>query len=195
MLVAIGLYLAAAFVVLYLEERLLHHAHGIGPSEWVAEHVYIPLLRIATLLVFIFAAHPDLFGVAEAPGVSELLRADGHRFDAILNTTLLVTLFLPFVPGINRFAGVIFALQGIVAVCVLFSWTAPALGVEDPRYWMGWSVLATSMAFAVAGELIARYLRDRAMSRERRGLITDAAQMLLELPAVLVYSYALGAQL
>lgn len=198
MLTAILVYLAATALVLRAQQALLRVTAPVPATHWLTERVYLPLLRYAAVLALLLAGHPVIYGIEQAPPVSELLAAGHGRLTFLLNLSLGLSLLLPLAPGLNRIPGILLTTQGILSACVLFGWTAAALGVPDTRLWMGWSVLGAVLALNLMAVLLSRALAANfpPQSRSVAGhIIMEALRMLAELPAILIYSFALGAQL
>ncbi|NNF50962.1 MAG: hypothetical protein HKN59_00860 [Gammaproteobacteria bacterium] len=195
MIAGILLFLPLTAVLLIVELRLDSATRGSPVQGWLAEHLYLPLLRSAALLIFIFVAHPELFGIPEAPSLGALL-ADGHyRFDQLINVLLLIALLLPMVPLLDRVSGLTLALQGMCAVALVASWMASERGVPialAPDIWLVVRISAVLLAARIAGELLAR---EFLVTRRNRELILEALRMLAQLPAVVLYAHFLGAQL
>jgi nitrogen fixation/metabolism regulation signal transduction histidine kinase len=104
---------------------------------------------------------------------------------------------LPLIPLVNQVPGIILSAQAILTACVLVSWMAPQMGIAEPKYFMGWPVVV-----AVASLNVLAYLMGRALlalfadARRTRGhlLLMDGLRLLAEIPAVLIYTFALGRQ-
>jgi len=198
MLTAVLAYLAATALVLQLQDRLLRATAHVPVTNWLTERIYLPMLRYGAVLVLLLAGHPQIYGIEQAPPVTQLLAAGHDRLTFLLNLSLVLSLLLPLAPALNRLPSVVLTTQGILSACVLFGWTAPALGLEHPRLWMGWKVVGAALVLNLMA-----YLMGRAMtanfplgSRTRlSNLLMEALRMAAELPAILIYTLALGAQL
>lgn len=197
MTTAIAVYLLVSLGALHFEERLLRSVSDAAVANWLVENLYIPLLRYVCVLVFVLLAYPGLFGLDTAPPLSVVLGSGSGRLDQLLNLGLVLSLALPLIPVVNNIPGVILTLQGILTACVVFSWAAPELGLYSPRYWMGGQTLFLVLAFNLAAYLLGRALSEGlGLGRRspRAALLMDALRYLAGLPAILVYTFALGRQ-
>lgn len=195
MLLALVLFLPLTVALLLLELRLQDAAAGSELQAWLADHLYLPLLRASALILFIFTAHPALFGLANAPGLGALLAAGHYRFDQLINLFLLVSLFLPLLPLVNRVAGITLALQGICAAALLASWLA-AESAATLDYLPGPGQLLRIIAVLLAARLLAELLAREFLRRSAyREILVEAARMAAQLPAVIIYARYLGSQL
>ena len=195
MIAALLVFIPLPVVLLSVELKLAGAARDSAVQSWIADHVYLPLIRSTALLVFIFLAHPELFGLGAAPSLSALLAGGHYRFDQLINVLLLVALLLPLVPLLDRVAGLTLTLQGMCAAALLASWIASASGVAIsllPDAWLIVRISAVLLAARIAGELLAKEFLAAPRYRE---LILEALRMLSQLPAVIMYAHFLGAQL
>lgn len=195
MITALLIFIPLTVVLLFVELKLHAAAHGSAVQNWLAEHLYLPLIRATTLLVFIFVAHPQLFGLNSAPAFSDLLAGGHYRFDQLINLLLLIALLLPLIPLLDRVSGLTLALQGMCAVGLLASWMASASGIAirlTPDLWLLARIIGVLLSARVAGELLAREFIGASKYRE---LVLEAVRMLAQLPAVIMYAHYLGSQL
>ncbi len=195
MITAVLLFLPLTAVLLIVELRLDDAVRGSAIQSWLALHIYLPLIRASALLVFIFVAHPQLFGLASAPSIPALLAGGHYRFDQLVNVLLVVSLLLPLVPMLNRISGVTLAVQGICATALLASWMGAEAGVTMrllPDSWLLLRIAAVLLAARLAGQLLANEFM--ATPRHRQ-LVVEALRMLAQLPAVIMYAHFLGRQL
>jgi hypothetical protein len=171
-------------------------------SHWLLEHFYGPVLRAAALVAFLLVAYPVLYGLPEAPPLGALLGVDAGRVSLLLGVLFAASVLLPLVPVGGLGPALVLPLQGLAAGALLFSWAAEALGAAPVGYWPGLPVAAGVAAIALASHPIAlaavEALGDAA---RRRGLedadevVHDLVVLLLQVPAVVLYTRALGLQL
>lgn len=195
MLTAILVFLPLS-VVLLLAEFRLHAVIGSNALQaWLATHLYLPLMRATALLVFIFVAHPELYGLSNAPSLGSLMAAGHYRFDQLVNLLLIVSLLLPLLPLVSRLAGATLALQGMLATALIASWMASesALNLRlIPDIGVAIRIIAILLVARLLADLLAEeFIQDRA----RRAISIEAARMAAQLPAILIYARYLGAQL
>jgi hypothetical protein len=170
--------------------------------EWIAEHIVLPVARIAVLLVFIGAAYPALFGVAEAPALFSLLDQGEHRINTLINAAFLASLLFPLLPLLGGMPGVVLPVQGIAASGLLFSWLANSLGFSI-TLWPGWATAGMMLAWAELGHRLAVWSARGVGSRidawgdyiGAEKLVYDLIILFLQAPAILVYTLSLGQQL
>lgn len=195
MLAALIVFVPMTVALLLLELRLQAATEGSELQGWLAAHLYLPLVRAAALLTFIFVAHPQLFGLADAPTLGALLGAGHYRFDQLVNLFLIVSLLLPLLPLLNRVAGVTLALQGVCAAALIASWLAADAGTTI-QLMPGPGHLLRIVAVLLAARLLAEWLARELLRRSAyRDILIEAARMLAQLPAVIIYARYLGAQL
>lgn len=185
-----------------LEHRWQPHVSVHWLSEWIADHVVLPVARIAVLLAFIGAAYPVLFGVAEAPALLSLLGQGEHRINTLINIAFLASLLFPLVPLLGGMPGIVLPVQGIAASGLLFSWLAGSLG-NSVTLWPGWATAGVMLVWAALGHRLALWSARSVGSRiDAWGDYTGAEKLVYELiilflqaPAILVYTLSLGGQL
>lgn len=202
LLAACALYTVAVVAEALLSERM-HHSTCQPLVRWAWGHVAGPLLQAALIIVFVLLAYPALFGLAQAPPVVDLITAAPHRLNHLLNALFVLTVIMGMLPGLRRYPEWLLPLQGVLASLVVFRWLTLAMGVPRVHYWPGWPVVglllliaaATHRAATLVAEGAGRVL-DRSLGVEGSSeVVFDSALMLFQLPAILLFSLALGAQL
>lgn len=189
--------LGLAWLVARVEDGLDH-----GVQAWLWLHLFAPLLRAAALGVFIILAYPTLFGLDDAPPVTTLLLADDARPGHLVGALFAISLALPLAP--LRLAGpaLVLPLQGMAGATLLFGWLAEALALE-PQLWVGLPNLGLILVLAVATHLAAARLLDGVHHAghallgvaDLEVLVRELLVLLVQVPVVLVYTLALGANL
>ena len=195
MLTAVLVFVPLTLLLIYVEQRLYAAAQSSALQRWLAGHLYLPLLRAVALLVFIFMAYPQLFGLANGPSLRVLLATGSHRTDQLINILLLVALLLPLLPFVNRIAGVTLALQGICATALIASWMAleTALAIRLlPDAGLFLRMTAVLVTARLVADLLAKELVVNSDSRE---IAIEAARMAAQIPVIVIYARFLGAQL
>jgi hypothetical protein len=198
MLAAVAAYLVTSLLVLRIEAKALASTENVPVVGWMTERVYLPLLRYAAVLTLLLIGYPEIFGIGNAPPLETLFEAGSGRFDLLINIGLVLCLALPLIPLVNQVPGIILTAQAILTACVILSWLAPQLGVEDPKYFMGWPVVLAVITLNFLAYLMGRALMALFPDTRRSpgpALIMDSMRLLAELPAVLIYTFALGRQL
>lgn len=195
MLTATLLFLPLALLLVFLEQRLYAAAQASALRCWLVDHLYLPFLRAGILLVFMFAAYPQLYGLSEAPPLGSLLASGRHRFDTLLNALLVISLLLPLLPLLQRIAGVTLALQGIIATALVANWIALDVGSQI-RLMPDALLMLRMAAVLIAARLVAGLLtRARPGTTASREMIFEAARMAAQIPVIVIYARFLGPQL
>jgi hypothetical protein len=199
LLAALALFVVLSVLVEVAGLRLLNMVAEVAVSHWLFAHVVIPAGRAMTLVIFILVAYPALFGLQEAPPLSELLAADRMRLTTLLNIVFLLTLLLPLIPGIGRWQELVLPLQGITAASLLFRWLASTLPEREIHYWPGLVLVADLLALAVFTHWLATGLShalakriDQAFDIEGSDkLIYRSVVMMMQMPVILLYTLSL----
>ncbi|BCO32970.1 hypothetical protein TspCOW1_30730 [Thiohalobacter sp. COW1] len=176
------------------ELRLEPHYHQHPASAWIADHIFIPLAEVLALLAFLLLAYPVPYGLTTAPGMLELLSADGRITD-LINLLFLLSLLLPLLPGLGQLPGVVLLVQALAATALLFHWLGQRLQLEVSLA-PGWLALGLILIWAWVGQRLVRRLAPMQGEALTPGRIlhwhlTGAVQ----LPAILIYGQSLGRQL
>ena len=183
-----------------VERRFLAAMGEHDVTAWLAEHVYLPLGRIFSILVFIALAYPAIFGLREAPGVLELLQGGERRVSHLINLAFLLSLLLPLLPLFGRLPGLVMPTQGLLAAAMLFHWLAQARGL-DATLWPGWTTAAAILVWLVLAQRLAVRFADLLVdhwhpdSSDRERLYHDTLMLFFQVPAILLYTVSLGEQL
>ena len=192
-----GLSLGVAFAVAALSRHL-----DDGASHWLLEHFYAPVLRAGALLVFLLLAYPALFGLAQAPPVGTLLAGDPGRASLLLGVIFVTSLLLPLInlPGLAP--ALVLPAQGLAGAALLFSWLAQAHGAAPVSYWPSAPVVVAIVIVALASHRLAAgvvaLVGDLGVRRgvaDADAVAHDAVLLILQVPAIVLYTGALGLQL
>ena len=199
MIIAGIVFVLVSLALLVVEDRLMRVVEGVPVTGWLAEHIYIPMLRVVSVLLFVTLAYPDIFGLDTPFTIREILVGGRGRFDDWLNAVLVVSFLLPAIPIVSRLPGIILTVQGIIACCLLIAWVAPMHGVENPVYWMGWTVFLRSILVTVIatglGYFLHRLLENDPGREKLSELVPEALRLAAQLPAITLYASALGTQI
>ena len=194
MLTAIVFFVLGSIGLLIVEERLHQNPSLTRIGNWLIEHLYLPTLRAALVLVFVTLAYPALFGMEEAPGIGNLLAAGRHRLDWWINGVLLVSFALPSIPGLCRIPGVILTIQGMVASAILFGWLARDLGIN--QYWLLPDLkLLVKILFITGSAGLLAQMAGRYLEVARKKLVAESLRLVAQMPALIIFGSALGKQL
>lgn len=190
-------------LMLAIGEMRFHAAmaeHGI--TAWLAEHFYLPLARLFTMLVFIGFAYPALFGLRDAPGILMLLDADPQRMSRLINLGFMLSLLLPLLPVLGRLPSLVLPAQGLLAAALLFSWLAQARGV-DVTLWPGGYRAGLILVWLILGQRLALWTaqhfsdgwRTQTGNGDRARLYYETVILFFQMPAILLYTLGLSEQL
>ncbi len=178
----------------YLDHSLL---------QWPWDNITMPLLRASLMVMFILLAYPVIFGLTDAPAISELLNAKETRVNYLINLLFLVTLLFPLIPLLGKWEEFILPAQAISACAMLFSWLATDLGKQDIQYWPGLYTVTLIVVLALVTHRLALavsyYLGDaideKLNVKDAGELLSRALVLFMQSPAILLFSSALGRQL
>jgi hypothetical protein len=194
-------YAAAAVIGVWAFDGV-HHALQHPLLHWGWEHIGMPLLRAALMLIFILLAYPALYGLTQAPALHELLTREELRVNTLFNVLFVVTLLFPLIPVLGERDELVLPAQGIAASLLLFSWLAEALDARV-HYWPGWTSVLVMLVLALATHWLAMTLAaaagdhlDRKLNVEHAGeLLARALVLFLQYPVIVVFCHGLGKQL
>ena len=190
--------LAALPLFDYIHDRL---EHPVLQYPW--EHIAMPLLRAGLMFIFIWLAYPLLFGIKEAPSLWTLMSSNELRINYLINLIFILTLLFPLIPIIGAWAELVLPAQGIAACIMIFSWLTEALGMENVSYWPGLKTIVVIMVIALLGHWLSNWIAlhiggylDKKLNVEHaEELLARAIIVLMQSPAILVFSLGLGQQL
>jgi hypothetical protein len=117
--------LAIGFEIIY-NHLLIKISHEPG-SHWIARQIIGPFVHVLLLIAYIYICYPVIFGLQEAPALSELLDKSHGRTMKLINIVFAVSVILPLLPVIGRFSALILPLQAITASAVIYSWLSEAM--------------------------------------------------------------------
>lgn len=175
-------------------EMLLIDRLRITPlNDWLADHLYLPALRMPALIGFVLGAYPALFGLDSAPPLGTLL--DFDWFGQALNLLFVLPLVFSLLPVAGRVTALVLPLQGMALTAMLFTPLAVTFAAERPSLWPDASVWLALLGFGIGGHLLGTYLAER-LPRQRRALPAyDAIVLVCQAPAILAYGALLGSHL
>lgn len=194
MIVAIVIFVLGSIGLLALEDWLIDHPKSTSFGNWIVEHLYLPLLRAALVLAFVALAYPAIYGLSDAPALSGLLTGGHYRFDSWINAVLVASLLLPLVPGLGRIPGLLLALQGIIATAMLFGWVADAYGLQDEWLIPSWPLMFKILVIT-GGAALLSWMAGRSLQLAQGKLVAEAVRLTAQMPALIIYGKALGAQI
>ena len=134
--------------------------------QWKWDHIAMPLLEVALMVLFIILAYPVIFGVQDAPSIISLFSKDELRINYLVNLLFVISLLFPLIPIIGNWYELILPLQGIAASMMIFSWLTASVSVTDYSFWPGWEPRLRRTAFGVHGAV---GQQDRGEPERQRG--------------------------
>ncbi len=202
-LFSIGIHAVLATLEPFIEHWVERRFHDNPPALWLREHVGLPLLRAACVVLFVYLAYPALFGLREAPALSALLAAHDGGTSTVLGLAFLVALAAPVVPVLHRHPELVLPVQGMLATAFLFEWLTGYLHITAASVWPGFDVLVLVALAAwlmhrlaqYAGRLVGEAADAAAGTRGYDRLVVHVVTLLAQLPVILIYSTALAAQI
>lgn len=192
MLIAILVFLALAAAGILAEFLLIDRLHETRLNEWLAEHVYLPALRMPALIGFILAGYPALYGLEAGPPLAALL--DFNWFGRALNILFMLPLLFSLLPVAGRFSALVLPAQGMALAALLFMPLSAALDLATASYSLDFSTLLALLLFGVGGHMLGTALAERLPRRRAALPVYDATVLAFQAPVILAYGHALGLQ-
>lgn len=188
---------------LWLQARLARLLHTNPAFPWLWQELCAPMLRSALMVGGAIFAYPALFGLRSAPSLGSLLPADSARFGTLLALVFLSRFIAPRVLRLRDRPGMFDAMQGLLAVAVLFAWFADYLGAVSVSLWpgiaaglalLGLCMVMPSLAAGLGHDFGARCdLRWATLGFDQ--LFGKAMSMVAIAPIMTFYGYLLGLQI
>ncbi|MCC7122558.1 MAG: hypothetical protein IT493_13470 [Gammaproteobacteria bacterium] len=202
-LMAMGVYAVLVGSEPFVERLITRVCHDNPPALWLLEHLGIPLLRAACVVIFVCLAYPSLFGLRDAPALSTLLSAHAGAMSTLLGIAFLVALLAPVVPVLYRHPELVLPLQGMLATALIFDWLTEWLHMSSVSPWPGLDVMLLACAVAWTMHWLAHRLghllgtaADRATGRAGYDMLAvHMMTMVAQLPVILIYGTGLAARI
>lgn len=202
-LMAMGVYALLAATEPFLERWIERVFDDNPPVLWFQEHLGIPLLRAACVVIFVYLAYPSLFGLREAPPLGTLLAAHAGATSTLLGVAFLVALISPVVPLLYRHPELVLPIQGMLATALLFEWLTDWLHMSSVSPWPGTDVMLLAAAGAWLMHRLARRIgrllgasADAATGRAGYDVLAvHVITMIAQLPVILIYGTGLAARI
>lgn len=209
-LLALAAYTATAAVLLLITTRVAIHIDEMPAdhwwykafSGWYLQHIWIPLIRVFSIIAFIVLAYPVLFGLKEASPILELLAAD-DRINTLVNVLFVVTIGLSLLPVVDRLHALVLPLQGMAAILLLVNWLLPAQDAPSINFWPNGRLLAGLLLMALlshwlalkTAEVVGGWLDEQFDREGFEILVYHMTLLFFQAPIILSYSLYLGEQL
>lgn len=200
---AILVFTLFSIIVEIIGRKILNMLDDVSVTEWIFEKVFIPLSRAVGLMIFILLSYPVLFGISDAPPLSELLSTGSHRISSLMNILFVLPLAFSVVPVLGSIPALLLPLQGIAGSTLVFSWMQAALSLSDIHYMPSLIVFLVIILFAVLSHEIAKWFALHISERTNRYFHINDGQKIVyrivvvvaQLPVILIYTTELGSQL
>ena len=186
-----------------LGRKILNVLDDVSITEWIFEKIFIPLSRAIGLMIFILLSYPVLFGIADAPPLSELLSAGSYRISTLMNILFILPLAFSMIPVFGSMPALLLPVQGIAGSTLIYSWMQAALNLSDIHFIPSFVVILLIILFAVITHEFAKWIAHHISERINRYFhITDGQKIVYrivvvvaQLPVILIYTTGLGGQL
>ncbi len=188
---------------LWLETRLARALHDNPAFPRLWHSLCAPLLRSALIVAAVLLAYPALFGFRAGPSLATLLPADSARFGTLLAGVFACRVLAPLLPPVRARPALLDALQGLLAVAVMFVWFADYLGAVSVSLWPGFTAGAAlgalcmvlpSLAAGLGHDFGARW-DQRCATVGLDQLFGKTMGMVAVAPIMTIYGYLLGLQI
>lgn len=184
-------------------QRLLTALEHAVVSEFIFEKFLIPLARAAGLMVFILLCYPVLFGLTEAPALTQLLSTGSLRSSTLMNVMFIVPLLFSLIPVVGSIPALILPMQAIAGSSLVFSWMQGALNIERIHYLPDSLTLLLIILLAILTHTAARWLSLQLSEKINQTFKLNDGQKIAyrivvvaaQMPVILIYTQGLGAQL
>lgn len=183
-----------------LLERLQRKLADIPLSREIAAWAGPPFVHAVLALGFVLWVYPHQFGRGVEPDFMRSLHVRAGPISDLFNLAFVLSVFLPWLPVLGRYRGLVTSVQIAVLGAVLLHWRYPSASIE---YFPPASMLAGLVALSVGLHLLAGEFSERAGLRLDAMLETEGWGNLVEAPldfllqgaVVLRYGLYLGGQL
>ncbi|WP_455201646.1 hypothetical protein [Kaarinaea lacus] len=200
---AILVFIIFSIIVEITARKILHMLDDVSVTEWIFEKVFIPLSRAIGLMIFILLSYPVLFGVTDAPPLSELISAGGHRISSLINILFVLPLAFSVIPVFGGIPALLLPVQGIAGSTLVFSWMQATLNLQDIHYMPSLIIVLVIILFAILTHEIAKWISLHISERTNRYFHINDGQKIVyrivvvvaQLPVILIYTTGLGGQL
>ncbi|MCI0505372.1 MAG: hypothetical protein L0Z73_04615 [Gammaproteobacteria bacterium] len=192
-----------SIIVEIISRKILNVLEDVSATEWMFEKIFIPLFRALGLMLFILLAYPVLFGIADAPPITELLTSGSDRINTLINILFVLPLLFSMIPVFGGMPSLLLPVQGIAGSTLVFSWMQAALHLDNIHYVPNVMVIAFIILLAIVSHTFARWTALHLSDRVNRFFHIDDGQkivyrivvMAAQLPVILIYTAGLGSQL
>ena len=186
-----------------VRHRVLRVIEHVPVSEYLFDKFLIPLARAVGLMVFILLCYPVLFGLTDAPPLSQLLSTGSLRTSTLMNVLFIAPLLFSLIPVIGSIPALILPVQGIAGSSLVFSWMQGALKIEEIAFLPDGVTVLLIILLAILTHSAARWLslhlsemiNQRFNINDGQKLAYRIVVVAAQMPVILVYTQGLGSQL
>ncbi|MGJ8668059.1 MAG: hypothetical protein ACSHXK_01110 [Oceanococcus sp.] len=165
------------------------HRNLSGLTNRLAEHVYLPLARVALVIVFLFAVFPSPMLTPAVIQQTAGMNLGWPNWNALLNALFLVGLILPLMPETQKFCALILPLQSLIGVWIFVRHFEKVsmleLSLGTANQWMlpfACAIVASHFAIRLLSQQLSRRWGIDALS------LYDAIVLCVQPPLVLLVS-------
>ena len=202
-IIAMLVFISISIATEIVGRKILLLLHDASPSEWMFEHIFIPLARAIGLMIFILLSYPILFGIHDAPPLSTLLSSGSHRISTLMNIVFVLPLLFSLIPVVGKIPAFILPIQAIAGSSLIFSWMQGAETMHSIHYFPRIHIVLTIIALAIISHALARWASNHLSNIVNRWWNIDDGQLIvyrivilaIQLPVILIYTRGLGLQL
>lgn len=200
---AIAVFVLICIATEIIGQKVLNIFEDHPVSEFIFDKFLIPLARAVGLMIFILLCYPILYGITDAPPLSQLLSEGSLRTNTLMNVMFIVPLLFSLIPVIGSLPALVLPVQGIAGSSLVFSWMQGAMKVQNIQYIPSGITVLVIILLAILTHAGARWLSHHLSENINRifqiddghkiayRIVIVAAQM----PVILIYTQGLGAQL
>lgn len=183
-----------------LIDRLQRGLEGVPLSHEISVRGGPPFVHAVLALGFVFLVYPHQFGRAGESDLIGYLDTGERSISDLFNLAFVLAVFLPWLPVLGKYRGMVTSLQIAVLGAVLLHWRHPDVSIA---YFPPAPMLAGLIALSIGLHVLARAFGERLGHRldgmfETEGwanLIEPPLDFLLQGVVLLRYGLYLGGQL
>jgi len=201
--IAIIIFVIFSIATEFIGQRVLDFLSEVPLSEFIFEKFLIPLARAVGLMIFILLCYPVLFGLTDAPPLTQLLSAGSLRTSTLMNVLFISPLLFSLIPVVGSLPALILPVQGIAGSSLVFSWMQGALNIHDIQYLPNLVTLLIILLFAIISHSAARWVSMQLSETINSKFNVNDGQKIAyrivvvaaQMPVILIYTQGLGAQI
>jgi len=202
-LFAIFFFVIISIATEFLGQRILDFFSEVAVTEYIFEKFMIPLARAVGSMIFILLCYPVLFGLADAPALTQLMSTGSMRTSTLMNVLFIVPLLFSLIPVVGSIPALLLPVQAIAGASLVFSWMQGALKINEIHYIPEYPTILVIIFLAIVSHTIARWLSLQVSEYINHKFSIDDGQKIAyriiivaaQMPVILIYTQGLGTQL